>query len=203
MGEIPNSAGAPAAGVAAPSPTEVAASLAAAIIESCSEAIIPTSLDGVIIGWNSAATVLLGYTADEVVGRHWQHLVAAGHRKEIARAGRRLESGEKSVRMTPRLRRKDGIEFDALFLMSPIRNPEGQLIGFSGIFRDITEEKLAQRQLQQNQEKFKTVFKHSSDAISISSLSDGRYLDVNDEFCHLMRLHLRRSSGEPRSSWVC
>ncbi len=188
MGEIPNSAGAPAAGVAAPSPTEVAASLAAAIIESCSEAIIPTSLDGVIIGWNSAATVLLGYTADEVVGRHWQHLVAAGHGKEIARAGRRLESGEKSVRMTPRLRRKDGIEFDALFLMSPIRNPEGQLIGFSGIFRDITEEKLAQRQLQQNQEKFKTVFKHSSDAISISSLSDGRYLDVNDEFCHLMRL---------------
>src|SRR5580658_5854789 len=159
--------------------------LAAAIVESCSDAIIPTSVDGTIIGWNAAATELLGYTADEVIGQPWHHLVPTGNGKELARAGRRLENGERSIRLTTRLRRKDGVEFETGFLMSPVRDRAGVLIGFSGIIRDITQEKIAERKLRQNEEKFKTVFKNSTDSISLASM-DGRYIDINDEFCRMV-----------------
>src|SRR5580700_8116049 len=63
-----------------------AASLSTAIIESCSEAIVPTSLDGDIIGWNAAATELLGYTADEMIGQLWRDLVPADCAQDIPRA---------------------------------------------------------------------------------------------------------------------
>ena len=158
--------------------------LAAAIVESCSDAIIPTSLDGTIIGWNAAATELLGYAAGEVIGRPWHFLVPSGA-KDIGRAGRRVQNGEKAFRLSARLRRKDGVEFDSSFLMSPIRDRSGALIGCSGIFRDATEEKIAERKLRQNEEKFKTVFKHSTDSISLASM-DGRYIDINDEFCRMV-----------------
>ncbi|HVN28521.1 MAG TPA: PAS domain S-box protein [Candidatus Binataceae bacterium] len=158
--------------------------LAAAIVESCSDAIIPTALDGTIIGWNAAATELLGYNADETIGRSW-HFLVRSEIKDIARAARRLENGERSVRLSAQLRRKDNSEFDTSFLMSPIRDRSGVLIGFSGIFRDITQEKIAEDRRRQSEEKFKTIFKNSTDAISLASM-DARYIDVNDEFCRMV-----------------
>ena len=166
-----------------------AASWSAAIVESCSEAIISTSLDGHIVGWNAAAAQLSGYTADEVVGRHWQFLVTAPKQvPELARAARRFQEGEKNFRIETHLRRKDGVHLRLQLSFSAIRDRSGTLVGMSGMFRDITEEKLAETKLRQNEEKFKTVFKYSTDSISLSSLPDGRYLDVNDEFCRMLRL---------------
>jgi len=198
MGDIPKSAG-PSAGVGTEaliaSVSAEAASISAAIIESCSEAIIPTSLEGILIGWNSAATDLLGYTADEMIGRHWRHLVSPDRVGEIVRASRRLEQGKKYCPFTTVLRRKDGVQFEALFVLSALRDRSGALIGFSSIFRDITEEKLAEKKLRQSEEKFKTVFKYSSDGISIAPLIDGKYLDVNDEFCRMINLRQEEIIG--------
>jgi PAS domain S-box-containing protein len=162
--------------------------LSAAIVESFSEAIIPFAVDGTIAGWNGAATELLGYTADEAIGRPWNFLVSTADIEDLACAGRRLLEGERSVRVTSRLRRKDGVELAAMFLMSPVRDREGKLIGFSGMFRDLTDERIAEKKIRSEQQKFKTVFKYSSDAISLASLPDGKYIDVNDEFCRMVHL---------------
>ncbi len=186
MGELPHLAGHPAANAMVPTIADASTSLAAAIVESCSEAIISTSLDGRIIGWNFAAGQLSGYSVDEILGVHWQFLVPAEDVQEVARAVRRFQNGEKTFRLETNLRRKDGVHIQSLLSISAIRDHSGTLIGFSGMFRDITEEKRAENKRRQNEEKFKTIFKYSSDAISLASLSDGRYLDVNDEFCRML-----------------
>ena len=201
MGEILNSADHSATSAEAPmtisSNALDAASLSAAIIESCSEAIVSTSLDGHVVGWNAAAMRLSGYTAAEVVGRHWQFLVTdADQVPEIARAVRRFQNGEKNFRIESHLRRKDGVHLRTLLSISAIRNRSGTLLGLSGMFRDITEDKLAEAKLRQSEEKFKTVFKYSTDSISLSSLPDGRYLDVNDEFCRMLRLPAEKIIGK-------
>jgi PAS domain S-box-containing protein len=177
-----------AARISAPMTTEAAASLAAAIVESCSEAIISTSLEGEIISWNFAAMQLSGYSADEALGRHWQFLCPAEDVKEVARAVQRFRSGEKTFRIETHLLRKDGVRIETRLSISAIRDRAETLLGLSGMFHDITEEKLAERKLRQSEEKFKSVFKHSSDSISIGSLIDGKYLDVNDEFCRMVNL---------------
>src|SRR5580658_6257390 len=147
--------------------------LSATIVESFSEVIIPFSIDGTIAGWNGAATELLGYTADEAIGRPWQFLICSADAGSLERAGWRLQKNERSVRVTARLRRKDGVDIETLFLMSTVRDRAGNLIGFSGMFRDLTQQRLAEKKIRSEQEKFKTVFKHSSDAISLASLPDG------------------------------
>src|ERR1019366_9587233 len=191
MGDIPKNAGPSAANAAAtnaPTTAEAAASLSAAIIESCGEALTSTSLDGRVIGWNSAAEQFSGYTADEVLGRQWDFMVPADEVPEIARAFERFQGAGKTFRIETHLRRKDGVLLDTLLSISAIRDRTGTLIGFSGMFRDITEDKLAENKLRQSEEKFKTVFKYSSDGISIAQLIDGKFLEVNDEICRMMHL---------------
>src|ERR1700733_9827628 len=186
MGEIPDIAGHSAAAANARAPIVSlpdAGALATAIIESCSEAIVPTLFDGAIIGWNAAATELLGYSADEMIGQHWRRLVPADHIGEVARAGRRVAQGEKCSRIATVVRCKDGHEIEALCVVSALRDGAGTLIGCSTIFRDITEDRRTEKRRHLNEEKFRTVFKHSSDSISLGLMPDGRYLDVNDEFC--------------------
>jgi PAS domain S-box-containing protein len=188
MGERPNSAGHPATSVPESAASDAAASLAAAVVESCSEAIISTSLDGHIIGWNAAAEVLSGYRADEILGQNWQSLVPADDVKEVAHAVRQFRQGPKTFRIETHLLRKDGAQVQTRLTISAIRDRSGILVGFSGMFRDITEEKLAEDKLRQSEEKFKTVFEYSRDGISLAPLADGKYIEVNDEFCRIMRV---------------
>ena len=190
MGDTLKNAAGPAAADAANS-TEVARedpSLATAIVESCSEAIVATSLDGRFISWNAAAEHLSGYTAAEVLGRAWDFMLPIDEVAEVARAFERFQGNEKAFRIETHIRRKDGAVLETLLSISAIRDRSANLIGFSGVLRDIGEEKLAESKLRQSEEKFKNIFKYSSEAISIASLDDGNYLEVNDEFCRMMGL---------------
>jgi PAS domain S-box-containing protein len=49
-------------------------------------------------------------------------------------------------------------------------------------WRDVTERVLQERRLRESEEKFRKIFQYSTNAISIISRSDGRYIDVNDEW---------------------
>jgi PAS domain S-box-containing protein len=53
------------------------------------------------------------------------------------------------------------------------------------ISRDITKRKLAETALRQSEEKFSKIFRFSPDTIAISTLDDGRYVEVNDAFTQL------------------
>ncbi|MGZ5780248.1 MAG: putative bifunctional diguanylate cyclase/phosphodiesterase, partial [Burkholderiaceae bacterium] len=64
----------------------------------------------------------------------------------------------------------------------PLRDETGEVIGLFGISRDITERKVKEEALRKSEEKFSKAFQASSVAITIVSLEDGRYIEVNDAF---------------------
>jgi PAS domain S-box-containing protein len=66
-----------------------------------------------------------------------------------------------------------------------LRNPEGELIGFYGISRDITERKKAEDALQDSVELFKTVFEQAAVGIA-KVLPDGTFSQVNDKFAAMI-----------------
>jgi len=104
MGEIPNSAGHAAVSAMASVAAYSAVSLTATIVESRTEANISTSLDGLIIGWNSAATQLACYTANEFHGQHWQFLNPPDDLKDVSQAVRHFQRGENTFRIAPESR---------------------------------------------------------------------------------------------------
>lgn len=137
-----------------PSP-ELARYWLAAIIESADDAIISKTLEGIITSWNQGAQRIFGYTADEVIGKPITILIPKGHENEEPailaklRAGQRVEHYE-TVRV-----RKDGSLVDISLTISPIRGPEGQIVGASKIARDISEQRQAQAALGEASERLR------------------------------------------------
>ena len=66
-----------------------------------------------------------------------------------------------------------------------VRDEAGEVTMIVGYWADITERKLAQAALLQSEDRYRTAFRTSPDAININRLADGLYLDVNDGFLSL------------------
>lgn len=119
----------------------------AAIVQHSNDAIISKNVKGIIISWNKAAERLLGYSAEEVVGKNIRVIIPPELQKEEEmiigkiKKGRHLEHYE-----TFRIR-KDGTRIPLSITVSPIRNSKGEIIGASKIARDITEQKKNEERL--------------------------------------------------------
>jgi PAS domain S-box-containing protein len=114
----------------------------AALVESSDDIIASKTLDGVITSWNRGAERLLGYTAEEVIGRHVSMLMPPELVEDVSRILDRIRRGEKVDHYQTKRRRKDGTVIDVSLTVSPIRDPSGRVVGASKIGRDITQQKL-------------------------------------------------------------
>jgi PAS domain S-box-containing protein len=63
----------------------------------------------------------------------------------------------------------------------PIEGPTG-VERIAAILQDVTESKRAERALKESEEKFSKVFRQGPMAITLTSLRDGRYIEVNETF---------------------
>jgi PAS domain S-box-containing protein len=121
----------------------------AAIVASSDDVILSKDLNGIITSWNDAATRVLGYKADEMIGTSILKLIP-GHLHsdektiiENIRAGRRVEHFE-TVRLT-----KGGKLIDVSLTVSPVKDAQGRVIGASKILRDISTRRRMERSLLQ------------------------------------------------------
>jgi PAS domain S-box-containing protein len=124
----------------------------AAIVESSEDAILGKTLDGTITSWNHAAERLYGYSVDEAVGRPVTMLVPPDRPEEVPEILRKVRRGEKVERLETVRVSKAGRRLDVSLTVSPIRNPEGDIVGASTIARDITERRRAEAALREARE---------------------------------------------------
>ncbi len=80
---------------------------------------------------------------------------------------------------------KDGSLIPTESVLSLIRDEKGTPVAIIGITRDISERKKTERAIKQSEEKFSKAFYTSPDAVSISRLQDGVYLEINTGFAEL------------------
>jgi PAS domain S-box-containing protein len=120
----------------------------AAIIQSSDDAIISTTLDGIISSWNPGAQKLFGYSAEEALGQLTTMLIPSERQNEEPEILRRIARGEATEHFETVRLRKDGTRVDVSVNMSPVRNQRGELIGASKIARDIAERRHAEQKLQ-------------------------------------------------------
>jgi len=119
----------------------------AAIVESSDDAIISITPDRIILSWNQGAARLLGYPAEEVLGRHSSFLVPTDRLEEPAQLHEQCRRGERIEHFETVRRRKDGKLIDISQTVSPIVDAGGVFCGFSITARDTTGRKQAERRL--------------------------------------------------------
>lgn len=103
--------------------------------------------DGHVASWNEGAERIKGYSADEIIGKpltvfYPDEVVQSGyvrHELEAAKRDGRFEDENWRVR-------KDGSRFWANVVITAIRDPNGRLLGFAKITRDLTERRKAEQQ---------------------------------------------------------
>jgi PAS domain S-box-containing protein len=130
-----------------PQSPEVAPYWLAAVVDSADDAVITKTLEGVITSWNPGAQRLFGYTADEAIGQPVTVLIPDDHLDEEPTILSRIRAGERVEHYETVRRRKDGSLVDISLTVSPIRGPDGRVVGASKIARDISDRKLAEREL--------------------------------------------------------
>ena len=109
--------------------------------------------NGIVISWNAGAERIKGYQANEIVGQHFSKFYRESDRA-VGLPSRALYSAAQEGRFEAdawRVR-KDGTMFWANVIIDPIRDEDGNLVGFAKITRDITERRDAQIALQEAQQ---------------------------------------------------
>jgi len=119
----------------------------AAIVTTSADAIVSKGLDGIIRTWNVGAERLFGYASAEVIGKSMVLLIPPDRLDEEREVLDRLKQGLSFERQQTMRVAKNGRRVPVSATSSPLRNPEGHVVGASTILRDITDVVAAQEAL--------------------------------------------------------
>jgi len=120
----------------------------AAIVESSSDGIIGTTLEGRVTSWNRGAEEIFGHSAEQARGRLLLDLIVPPElAQEEQQILRKLRDGERVHSFDTQRLRRDGSRVEVSVNVSPILDERGQVIGASKTVRDITAQKAAEARI--------------------------------------------------------
>jgi PAS domain S-box-containing protein len=119
-------------------------------------AIYMLDADGRIVTWNPGAERFKGYTAQEIIGEHFSRFFTEEDRSS-GLPSRALQTAAEEGRLEAEgwRVRKDGSRFWAHVIVDPIRDEDGQVLGFAKITRDITSKREREKALYESEQRFR------------------------------------------------
>jgi len=157
------------------------------VAETATDGIITIDERSTILFVNKAAERIFGYPVSEMMGREVTMLMPdylrETHRKSV---GRYLQTGKKHISWTAiELRGLHRTGKEIPLEVSLGEHVHGKTRIFTGIVRDVSEREQSEALLRQSEEKYASMVHSSPDAITLRSLPDRRYLEVNEGFTRL------------------
>ena len=155
------------------------------LLAAVAEGIFGLDLEGRISFANPAASEMLGWAVDSIVGCPFADIDPVVANKEVVLSGSpilsALRKGEDLRVASDTMWHTDGTSFPVAYNVNPIRNENGDVEGIVVTFRDITQRKKDEEELRRSEARASLVRQQLDDAIE--AISDGFALyDQEDRF---------------------
>jgi PAS domain S-box-containing protein len=144
-------------------------------------AIFMLSKEGNIISWNEGAKKTKGYSADEIIGKHFstfytsEDLESKKPERELKIAIATGKYEEEGWRV-----KKNGSVFWANIVITALFNEANQLIGFSKVTRDLSERKENEESIRQSEERYRLLVQQVADYGIFMMDEKGRIISWNE-----------------------
>ncbi len=166
-----------------------------AILDSMSEAVIFSDAERRIVMVNRAFTRMWGYEPAEVKGLCTKQLYADPEDYgNMGRARYNPEAGSSDQVAELLFRRKDGGVFPTETLGGPVRDAQGNLLGYVGIHRDISERKKTRAALRESEERFRRLAESAPVGIYEMNAA-GDFVYVNKTWCEMAGMTPEETRG--------
>lgn len=138
-------------------------------------------VEGNIVTWNEGGLQLTGYTAGEIIGKHFSIFYSShdlmknkpNYELEVAKREGKYEDEGWRVK-------KNGSVFWASIALTAVYTEGNKLIGFSKVTKDLTEKKNEQAALRQNEERYRLLVEQVSDYAIFMLDEKGRIISWNE-----------------------
>lgn len=159
-------------------------------LQSIGDAVITTDIVGKITNMNYVAEELTGYKCEEAVGVMLTdvfNIVNSNTRAKVENPVERVIREGEIIGLANHtvLISRNGREYQIADSAAPIKERNGDIFGVVLVFRDQTEEYNSQMRLEESEKKLRMIFDSSPDAITVSKLADGKFIDFNNSFSTL------------------
>ncbi len=126
-------------------PSPALMQLLQAVLADSAEASIVMDAGGVVVHWNAAAERLLGYTAEEAVGRRIDFTHPPDRSQEFDLLLGKLRDGTPMIDVESVRVHRDGHRVEIALTASPVLGDHGELVGIGSVMRDAAARRREQR----------------------------------------------------------
>jgi len=119
------------------------------LVENAADIILSTDLEDQILTWNRGAELTLGYSKEEVIGKHLSILLPPSRVHELAEMRAKVELSGALRDVEVEGKRKGGAAIYLSLSVSPITDVDGKIVGFLRVAKDVTEKKRYERRLKE------------------------------------------------------
>jgi PAS domain S-box-containing protein len=152
------------------------------LIETMGEGIVVEDLDGCFSFVNPAAAAMLGYTPQEMLGKHIREVMPPDQIQKVQEINRQRAQGIAS-RYELTLLRKDGSLLPVQVSGSP-RYQDGKYVGNLAVFIDISQIKETHARLAEKEKFLSAILQTAQDGFWMVNL-EGRFIEVNQAYCDI------------------
>jgi PAS domain S-box-containing protein len=153
--------------------------------------------EGHILTWNSGAKAIKGYTAEEIIGKHFsvfyprEAVESRWPERELALADKQGRFRDEGLRV-----KKDGSTFWASVTITALREPDGRLYGFAKVTQDLTNRREAEERLQALNRELRTRVQQLDESRRVVELRTMELQKLSATLLHIQDEERRRIARE-------